>query len=164
MKEMGEMGLLGATISGYDCPGVSSTAYGLIAREVERVDSGYRSAMSVQSSLVMYPIYAYGTEEQRQKYLPSLAKGEKIGAFGLTEPNHGSDPAGMETRAKKVGNKYILNGSKTWISNAPIADVFVIWAKTEDGVIRGFILERVTFFFLNFLGFHAFMKFDMTQN
>jgi len=142
MKEMGEMGLLGATISGYDCPGVSSVAYGLIAREVERVDSGYRSAMSVQSSLVMYPIYAYGTEQQRQKYLPSLAKGEKIGAFGLTEPNHGSDPAGMETRAKKVGGKYILNGSKTWISNAPIADVFVVWAKTEDNTIRGFILER----------------------
>ncbi|KAL2914375.1 hypothetical protein HK105_206147 [Polyrhizophydium stewartii] len=142
MTEMGELGLLGATIEGYDCPGVSSVAYGLIAREVERVDSGYRSAMSVQSSLVMYPIYAYGTEEQRVKYLPDLAKGRKVGAFGLTEPNHGSDPAGMETRAVKKGDVYILNGSKTWISNSPIADVFIVWAKTEDGEIRGFILER----------------------
>ncbi|KAI9202718.1 acyl-CoA dehydrogenase/oxidase [Polychytrium aggregatum] len=142
MNEMGEMGMLGATIDGYDCPGVSSVAYGLIAREVERVDSGYRSAMSVQSSLVMYPIYAYGTEAQREKYLPRLAKGEIVGAFGLTEPNHGSDPAGMETRAVKRGNVYVLNGSKTWITNSPIADVFIVWAKTEDQKIRGFILEK----------------------
>ncbi|KAJ3045910.1 hypothetical protein HDV00_006176 [Rhizophlyctis rosea] len=139
---MGEMGMLGATIDGYGCPGVSSVAYGLIAREVERVDSGYRSAMSVQSSLVMYPIYAYGTEEQRQKYLPDLGKGLKVGAFGLTEPNHGSDPGSMETTAKKRGDTYVLNGSKTWITNSPIADVFVVWAKTEDKKIRGFILEK----------------------
>ncbi|KAI8845524.1 acyl-CoA dehydrogenase [Chytridium lagenaria] len=138
----GELGMLGSTIDGYGCAGVSSVAYGLIAREVERVDSGYRSAMSVQSSLVMYPIYAYGTEEQRLKYLPKLATGEYAGAFGLTEPNHGSDPAGMETNAKRVGETYILNGSKTWITNSPIADVFVVWAKTEDKKIRGFILER----------------------
>ncbi|KAI8806265.1 glutaryl-CoA dehydrogenase, mitochondrial isoform a precursor [Cladochytrium replicatum] len=142
MNEMGELGLLGATIDGYGCSGVSSVAYGLIAREVERVDSGYRSAMSVQSSLVMYPIYAYGTEAQRGKYLPRLAKGELVGCFGLTEPNHGSDPAGMETNAKKHGDVYVLNGSKTWITNSPIADVFVVWAKTEDGKIRGFILEK----------------------
>ncbi|KAJ3320450.1 hypothetical protein HDV06_005273 [Boothiomyces sp. JEL0866] len=142
MQELGELGMLGATIDGYGCPGVSSVAYGLIAREVERVDSGYRSAMSVQSSLVMHPIHAYGTEDQRQKYLPGLAKGKLIGAFGLTEPNHGSDPAGMETKAVKDGDYYILNGSKTWISNAPVADVFVVWAKTEDGQIRGFVLER----------------------
>ncbi|KAJ3303501.1 hypothetical protein HDV03_003778 [Kappamyces sp. JEL0829] len=142
MSEMGELGLLGATIDGYGCPGVSSVAYGLIAREVERVDSGYRSAMSVQSSLVMYPIYAYGTEAQRQKYLPDLASGKKVGAFGLTEPNHGSDPAGMETKAVRDGNDYVISGSKTWISNSPIADVFIIWAKTEDGAIRGFILDR----------------------
>ncbi|KAJ8328825.1 hypothetical protein QVD99_004567 [Batrachochytrium dendrobatidis] len=142
MSEMGELGLLGATIDGYGCSGVSSVAYGLIAREVERVDSGYRSAMSVQSSLVMYPIYAYGTEKQREKYLPDLATGKKIGAFGLTEPNHGSDPGGMETRATKLGGTYVLNGSKTWISNSPIADVFVVWAKTDDNEIRGFILER----------------------
>ncbi|KAH6562437.1 hypothetical protein BASA50_000288 [Batrachochytrium salamandrivorans] len=142
MSEMGELGLLGATIEGYGCSGVSSVAYGLIAREVERVDSGYRSAMSVQSSLVMYPIYAYGTEEQRAKYLPNLATGTTVGAFGLTEPNHGSDPSGMETRAVKHGDTYVLNGSKTWISNSPIADVFIVWAKTEDGEIRGFILDR----------------------
>ncbi|KAJ3196165.1 hypothetical protein HK101_009905 [Irineochytrium annulatum] len=142
LNEMGELGMLGSTIEGYGCAGVSSVAYGLIAREVERVDSGYRSAMSVQSSLVMYPIYAYGTEEHRTKYLPRLASGEIAGAFGLTEPNHGSDPAGMETRAVKKGDSYILNGSKTWITNSPIADVFVVWGKTEDGKIRGFILER----------------------
>jgi len=142
MNEMGEMGMLGSTIKGYGCPGVSSVAYGLIAREVERVDSGYRSAMSVQSSLVMHPIYAYGTEAQRTKYLPKLATGELIGCFGLTEPNHGSDPAGMETRAKKKGNKYIMNGSKTWITNSPIADVFVVWAKDDKNEIRGFILEK----------------------
>ncbi|KAI8899609.1 acyl-CoA dehydrogenase/oxidase [Globomyces pollinis-pini] len=142
MSEMGELGLLGATIDGYGCSGVSSVAYGLIAREVERVDSGYRSAMSVQSSLVMHPIYAYGTEEQRLKYLPSLADGSKVGCFGLTEPNHGSDPGGMETKAIKDGDHYVISGSKTWISNSPIADVFVVWAKTEDGAIRGFVLER----------------------
>jgi len=142
---MGAYGLLGPTIEGYGCPGVSSVAYGLIAREVERVDSSYRSAMSVQSSLVMYPIYDFGTEEQRQKYLPSLATGEKIGCFGLTEPNHGSDPAGMETRAKyeKSDGVYILNGSKNWITNSPLADVFIVWAMNQDeGRIRGFILEK----------------------
>jgi len=142
MNEMGNMGMLGSTIKGYGCPGVSSVAYGLIAREVERVDSGYRSAMSVQSSLVMYPIYAYGTEEQKQKYLPKLVTGEKVGCFGLTEPNHGSDPGSMETRAKKKGKSYILNGSKTWITNSPIADVFVVWAKDDTNAIRGFILEK----------------------
>jgi len=142
MTEMGEMGMLGSTIKGYDCPGLNSVAYGLIAREVERVDSGYRSAMSVQSSLVMYPIYAYGTEEQKKKYLPKLASGKLVGCFGLTEPNHGSDPGSMETRAKKVGNKYILNGTKTWITNSPIADVFIVWAKDDSNTIRGFILEK----------------------
>ncbi|KAI8998342.1 glutaryl-CoA dehydrogenase [Gaertneriomyces semiglobifer] len=143
MSEMGELGLLGATIQGYDCSGVSSVAYGLIAREVERVDSGYRSAMSVQSSLVMHPIYAYGTEAQKQKYLPKLAKGELVGCFGLTEPNHGSDPGSMETTAKKVNGGWVLNGSKTWITNSPIADVFVVWAKcSDDGKIRGFILDK----------------------
>ncbi|BFZ53435.1 hypothetical protein PYCC9005_000458 [Savitreella phatthalungensis] len=142
-KEMGELGLLGATIDGYGCAGVSSVAYGLIAREVERVDSGYRSAMSVQSSLVMHPINAFGTDAQKEKYLPKLAKGELAGAFGLTEPNHGSDPASMETTAKEDGGKYILSGSKTWISNSPFADVFIVWAKCAwDGKIRGFILER----------------------
>jgi glutaryl-CoA dehydrogenase len=142
LSEMGELGLLGPTINGYGCPGVSSVAYGLITREVERVDSGYRSAMSVQSSLVMYPIYQFGSEAQREKYLPRLAKGELVGAFGLTEPNHGSDPAGMETKAIENDDHYIVSGSKTWISNSPIADVFVVWAKTEDGKIRGFILEK----------------------
>eukprot|EP00808_Paulinella_micropora_P008423 g41544.t1 len=142
LTEMGELGLLGATIDGYGCAGASSASYGLIAREVERVDSGYRSAMSVQSSLVMYPIFAYGSEELKQKFLPSLAKGKLVGCFGLTEPNAGSDPAGLQTHAKKDGSDYILNGSKTWISNSPIADVFVVWAKTEDGKIRGFVLER----------------------
>jgi glutaryl-CoA dehydrogenase len=141
-REMGELGLLGPTIEGYGCPGVSYVAYGLIAREIEAVDSGYRSMMSVQSSLVMHPIYAYGTEEQRQKYLPKLAKGEWIGCFGLTEPDHGSDPGGMKTRARKVQGGYRLTGSKMWISNAPIADVFVVWAKTDDDVIRGFVLEK----------------------
>ncbi|ORY46080.1 acyl-CoA dehydrogenase NM domain-like protein [Rhizoclosmatium globosum] len=141
MTEMGELGMLGATLEGYGCAGVSSVAYGLIAREVERIDSGYRSAMSVQSSLVMYPIYAYGSEAQREKYLPKLAQGKLIGCFGLTEPNHGSDPGSMETNAKKTADGYILNGSKTWITNSPIADVFVVWAKL-DGVIRGFILEK----------------------
>merc|ERR1712012_78645 len=145
MTEMGGLGLLGPTFEGYGCPGVSSVAYGLIAREVERVDSAYRSAMSVQSSLVMYPIYDFGTEAQRQKYLPSLATGEKIGCFGLTEPNHGSDPAGMESRARyeKSDGVYILNGSKNWITNSPLADVFVVWGMNQDeGRIRGFILEK----------------------
>ncbi|KAF9537828.1 hypothetical protein EC957_007584 [Mortierella hygrophila] len=144
LSEMGELGLLGSTIEGYGCAGVSSVAYGLTAREVERVDSGYRSAMSVQSSLVMHPIYAYGTEEQKQKWLPRLAKGEIVGCFGLTEPNHGSDPGSMETVAKKVNGHYVLSGSKTWITNSPIADVFVVWAKDlSDGAkIKGFVLEK----------------------
>ena len=142
-REMGELGLLGPTISPeYGGAGLGYVAYGLIAREVERVDSGYRSMMSVQSSLVMVPIDAFGTEAQKQKYLPKLATGEWIGCFGLTEPNHGSDPGSMVTRAKKVDGGYSLTGAKTWISNAPIADVFVVWAKTEDGLIRGFILEK----------------------
>jgi len=141
-REMGEMGLLGATIDGYGCPGVDYVCYGLIAREIERVDSGYRSMMSVQSSLVMYPIHAYGTEEQREKYLPKLATGEWIGCFGLTEPDHGSDPGGMVTRAKAVDGGYRVTESKMWISNSPLADVFIVWAKTEDDVIRGFILEK----------------------
>ncbi|MGO1118815.1 acyl-CoA dehydrogenase [Rhodovibrionaceae bacterium A322] len=147
MNEMGEMGLLGPTIpEAYGGPGVSYVAYGLIAREVERVDSGYRSAMSVQSSLVMYPIYAYGSEEQRMKYLPKLASGEYVGCFGLTEPDAGSDPGGMKTRAAKVQGGYVLNGSKMWISNSPVADVFVIWAKSEEhgGKIRGFVLDKGT--------------------
>lgn len=140
--EMGELGLLGPTIDGYGCSGVDYISYGLIAREVERVDSGYRSMMSVQSSLVMYPIYAYGNEAQREKYLPKLATGEWIGCFGLTEPNHGSDPGSMITRAKSVDGGYSISGAKMWISNSPIADVFVVWAKTDDGKIRGFILEK----------------------
>ncbi len=141
-REMGELGLLGSTIEGYGCPGVDYISYGLIAREVERVDSGYRSMMSVQSSLVMYPIYAYGSEPQREKYLPRLATGEWIGCFGLTEPDHGSDPGSMVTRARSVEGGYKLSGAKMWISNSPIADVFVVWAKTDDGKIRGFILEK----------------------
>jgi len=141
-REMGELGLLGSTISGYGCPGVNYVSYGLIAREVERVDSGYRSMMSVQSSLVMYPIYTYGNEAQREKYLPKLASGEWIGCFGLTEPDHGSDPGGMITRATKVDGGYKMNGAKMWISNSPIADIFVVWAKTDDDVIRGFVLEK----------------------
>ena len=141
-REMGELGLLGPTIEGYGCSGVGYVSYGLIAREVERVDSGYRSMMSVQSSLVMYPIYAYGNEAQREKYLPKLATGEWIGCFGLTEPDYGSDPGGMVTRAKSVDGGYKLSGAKMWISNSPIADVFVVWAKTDDGKIRGFILGQ----------------------
>jgi glutaryl-CoA dehydrogenase len=144
-REMGGMGLLGVTVpEEYGGLGASYVAYGLIAREVERVDSGYRSMMSVQSSLVMYPIYAYGTEEQRKKYLPRLASGEFIGCFGLTEPDAGSDPAGMKTVAKKTAGGYVLSGSKMWISNAPIADVFVVWAKSEahGGKIKGFVLEK----------------------
>lgn len=144
-REMGQMGLLGVTIpEEYGGIGASYVAYGLVAREVERVDSGYRSMMSVQSSLVMYPIFAYGSEEQRQKYLPKLASGEWIGCFGLTEPDAGSDPAGMKTVAEKVAGGYVLSGSKMWISNAPIADVFVVWAKSEahGGKIRGFVLDK----------------------
>ena len=145
--DMGEMGLLGSTIpEEYGGIGAGYVAYGLVAREIERVDSGYRSMMSVQSSLVMYPIFAYGTEEQRQKYLPKLASGEWIGCFGLTEPDAGSDPGSMKTRAEKVQGGYVLNGSKMWISNAPFADVFVVWAKSEEhgGKIRGFVLEKGT--------------------
>ena len=141
-QEMGSVGLLGSTIQGYDCPGVDYMSYGLIAREVERVDSGYRSMMSVQSSLVMYPIYAFGSEEQKEKYLPGLAKGEKIGCFGLTEPDYGSDAGGLITRAKSVDGGYSLSGAKMWISNSPIADVFVVWAKNDEGKIKGFILEK----------------------
>ena len=143
MREMGDQGLLGSTIPEiYGGAGLGYVAYGLLAREVERIDSGYRSAMSVQSSLVMHPIYAYGTEEQRRRFLPGLASGELIGCFGLTEPDHGSDPGGMRTRAVKKHGGYRLSSSKTWITNAPLANVAVIWAKTEDGVIRGFIVER----------------------
>jgi glutaryl-CoA dehydrogenase len=142
MTEMGEVGLLGAPLHGYGCPGVSYVAYGLIARELERVDSSYRSAFSVQSSLVMYPIYEFGTEEQKKKYLPKLANGEYIGCFGLTEPDGGSDPGAMKTRAKKVKGGYSLSGSKQWITNSPIADVFVVWAKDDAGDIRGFVLEK----------------------
>ena len=142
MTEMGEMGFLGATLSGYGCAGVNYVSYGLIAREVERVDSGYRSAFSVQSSLVMFPIWAYGSDEQKETYLPRLRSGEWVGCFGLTEPDAGSDPSSMRTRAKRVGSGYVLNGSKTWITNSPIADVFVVWAKDEAGDIRGFVLEK----------------------
>lgn len=142
MKEMGELGLLGATVKGYGCAGVSSVAYGLIAREVERIDSGYRSALSVQSSLVMFPIEAFGSPEQKDKYLPSLARGDIIGCFGLTEPNHGSDPEGMETRAVLKDGVYHLYGSKTWITNSPTADLLLIWAKNESGEICGFLVER----------------------
>jgi glutaryl-CoA dehydrogenase len=142
LNEMGELGLLGMTIEGYGCAGLNYVSYGLVAREVERVDSGYRSAMSVQSSLVMHPIHAYGTEAQRERFLPGLASGEQVGCFGLTEPGAGSDPGGMTTRARAADGGYRLSGSKTWITNAPIADVFVVWAKDDDGEIRGFILER----------------------
>jgi glutaryl-CoA dehydrogenase len=143
MKDLGAMGFLGPTIpEEFGGAGVNAVSYGLIAREIERVDSGYRSAMSVQSSLVMYPIYAYGSDAQRQKYLPRLARGELVGCFGLTEPDHGSDAGALTTRARSAGGGYELTGTKTWITNAPIADVFIVWAKTDDGVIRGFILER----------------------
>jgi glutaryl-CoA dehydrogenase len=140
--EMGELGFLGSTLTGYGCAGVNYVSYGLVAREIERVDSGYRSAMSVQSSLVMYPIHAYGTEEQRKRFLPRLATGELVGCFGLTEPNHGSDPGSMEARARKDRGGYVVRGEKTWITNSPIADVFVVWAKDDSGEIRGFLLER----------------------
>ncbi|KAL1668981.1 acyl-CoA dehydrogenase/oxidase [Schizophyllum commune] len=143
LPEMGKLGLLGPTIEGYGCAGVSSVAYGLVAKELERVDSGYRSTASVQSSLVMHPIYEFGTEAQKEKYLPRLAKGELVGAFGLTEPNHGSDPGSMETTAEEVDGGFVLNGSKTWISNAPVADVFIIWANCKwDNKIRGFIVDK----------------------
>jgi glutaryl-CoA dehydrogenase len=142
LTEMGARGFLGSTIEGYGCAGVDHVSYGLIAREVERVDSGYRSALSVQSSLVMYPIYAYGTEEQRKRYLPRLATGEIVGCFGLTEPDHGSDPGSMTARARKVDGGYRLSGAKNWITNSPIADVFVVWAKDDAGSIRGFILDK----------------------
>jgi glutaryl-CoA dehydrogenase len=142
MNEFGEMGFLGATLDGYGCAGVSYVAYGLMAREVERVDSGYRSAFSVQSSLVMFPIHAFGSEEQKQKYLPKLRTGEWVGCFGLTEPDAGSDPSSMRTRATKVDGGWKLSGSKTWISNSPIADVCLVWAKDDEGILRGFLLDR----------------------
>lgn len=146
-REMGDLGLLGATIQGYGCPGVDYVSYGLIAHEIERVDSGYRSMLSVQSSLAMYPIAAFGSEEQKQKYLPAMARGEWVGCFGLTEPDHGSDPGGMRARAYRESGGYRLKGNKMWITNSPIADVFVVWAKVvdagdKDGPIRGFILEK----------------------
>ncbi len=142
MKEMGDLGLLGITIEGYGGANAGYVSYGLVAREIERVDSAYRSAMSVQSSLVIYPIYAYGSEEQRQKYLPTLISGDHIGSFGLTEPDSGSDPASMRTRATKVEGGYCLHGSKMWITNSPLAHIMVVWAKCDDEKIRGFILER----------------------
>ena len=142
MNEFGEMGFLGATLDSHGCARIGYVSYGLMAREVERIDSGYRSAFSVQSSLVMFPIHAYGSEAQKDKYLPKLRTGEWVGCFGLTEPDAGSDPSSMRTRAKKVDGGYILNGSKTWITNAPIADVAVVWAKDDEGILRGFVLER----------------------
>ena len=142
MKQMGSVGLLGPTINGYGCAGVNYVSYGLIMREIERVDSGYRSCASVQSSLVMFPIYKFGSQEQKDRFLPELAKGNLIGCFGLTEPDHGSDPSGMKTKAVVKDGNYLLNGSKNWITNSPIADVFIIWAKDENNDIRGFILEK----------------------
>ncbi|HEY5300750.1 MAG TPA: acyl-CoA dehydrogenase [Acetobacteraceae bacterium] len=142
MTEMGEMGFLGATLEGYGCAGVNYVSYGLISREVERVDSGYRSCFSVQSSLVMYPIWAFGSDEQKDKYLPKLRSGEFVGCFGLTEPDAGSDPGSMRTRARAVDGGFLLNGSKTWITNSPLADVLVVWAKDDAGDIRGFLLDR----------------------
>ena len=142
MNEMGEMGFLGATLEGFGCSGVSYVAYGLIAREVERVDSGYRSAFSVQSSLAMYPIWAFGSEAQRERFLPKLRTGEWVGCFGLTEPDAGSDPGSMRTRARSVDGGYLVSGSKTWITNSPIADVFMVWAKDDSGTVGGFLLEK----------------------
>ena len=141
-REMGDLGLLGPMIEGYGCAGMNYVCYGLIAREIEAVDSGYRSMMSVQSSLVMHPINAFGTEEQKQKYLPKLASGEWIGCFGLTEPDHGSNPGSMNTHAKSIAGGYSLSGAKNWISNSPISDVFIVWAKVDDGTISGFILDK----------------------
>ena len=141
-QKMGELGLLGSTLKGYGCAGLNYVSYGLISRETERVDSGYRSLISVQSSLVMYPIYQFGSEEQRKKFLPGLASGENIGCFGLTEPDHGSDPGSMRARARKADGGYYLNGTKTWITNSPVADVFIVWAKDPDNTVKGFILER----------------------
>ncbi|MBR72181.1 MAG: acyl-CoA dehydrogenase [Rhodospirillaceae bacterium] len=142
MTEMGSLGLLGSTIDGYGCAGINYVSYGLVAREIERVDSGYRSAMSVQSSLVMHPINVFGTTEQKKRYLPRLANGELVGCFGLTEPDHGSDPGSMTTRAKSVSDGFLVSGAKNWITNSPIADIFVVWAKNDDGDIRGYILEK----------------------
>jgi glutaryl-CoA dehydrogenase len=142
MQEYGELGFLGCTIPEYDLPGVSSTAYGLINKEIERVDSGYRSALSVQSSLVMYPIYTYANQELKDRLIPKLATGETIGCFGLTEPDAGSNPSGMKTKAEDKGDHWLINGSKTWITNSPHADVFVVWANDPNGDIRGFVLER----------------------
>lgn len=142
LQEMGQQGFLGATIQGYGCAGINHVAYGLLAREIERIDSGYRSALSVQSSLAMHAIHAYGSEEQRKKYLPALARGELVGCFGLTEPNHGSDPHNLETRAQPTANGVILQGTKMWITNSPIADIFIVWAKNAAGRIRGFIVEK----------------------
>jgi glutaryl-CoA dehydrogenase len=141
-KEMGDLGFLGCTMTNYDLPGVSSVAYGLINKELEKVDSSYRTAISVQSSLVMFPIDAYANQKVKDHYIPKLATGEIIGSFGLTEPNHGSNPSGMETTAKDMGDHFLLNGSKTWISNSPCADVFVVWAKDDNKDIRGFVLDR----------------------
>ena len=142
MREMGELGFLGATLEGYGCAGIGYVAFGLVMRELERVDTAFRSACSVQTTLAMTPIYAYGTEEQRRKYLPRMARGELLGCFGLTEPDHGSDPGGMKSRARKTQGGYALTGNKTWITHAPIADILVIWAKDDSGTVRGFILER----------------------
>ena len=142
LYEMGEQGLLGSYLKGYGCAGANYVSYGLIAREIERVDSAYRSLMSVQTSLVMFPIFQFGTEAQKEKYLPKLASGEFIGSFGLTEPDAGSDPNAMKTRAKKIANGYQISGTKTWISNSPVADVMIVWAKDDEGIIRGFIIER----------------------
>ena len=142
LNEMGEQGLLGSYLKGYGCAGANYVSYGLIAREIERVDSAYRSLMSVQTSLVMFPIYQFGTEAQKEKYLPKLASGEFVGSFGLTEPDAGSDPNAMKTRAKKVANGYQLSGTKTWISNSPVADIMIVWAKDDENIIRGFIIER----------------------
>ena len=142
LKAAGEVGLLGGTLEGFGCHGLSHVSHGLVAREIERVDSGYRSSITVQSSLVMHPIHAFGTQTQRETYLPRLATGELVGCFGLTEPDHGSDPAGMQTRATRVDGGYRLNGEKTWITNAPIADLFLVWARDDDKKVRGFLLER----------------------
>jgi glutaryl-CoA dehydrogenase len=142
LQAAGEVGLLGGTLEGYGCPGLNHVSHGLVAREIERVDSGYRSSITVQSSLVMHPIHAFGTQAQRETYLPRLATGELVGCFGLTEPDHGSDPAGMQSRAKRVDGGYRLNGEKTWITNAPIADLFVVWARDDEQKVRGFLLER----------------------